>query len=631
MPKYKCCWVRRAANSARFCCCCQRLQSAWPSSCPPVAHECCRLGRNPVFPILTCTPHTHTHTHTCAHSQHKGQLDKAARENKELEERNCKLQVEVATLNNKMKVQKTQMAQLHDSYEAAFEEKTANMQDYVKELEDRWRSLSLAKFSSFSGATATAVSPEGTYMLKSSLTYEGSQDNKSGDVLTAPAQGPSCRSPQGRPQMEKAPLTPSRRRQAVIVSPWASRPSTPQSPPAVLCTQTSSENARGDVSLEQQNASLDLLLQMEGDIQSLQSALLSISTLLVSRGVIPAESTIEQITANEQVEGFKAQVASREDVDNIDLMQLQLSAIANLSAATLLLSSPHVDRSQQSLRFPSARANNRTPDVEVTSSLQSNVGESTPAGNDARLSAISTSISSAMPRGFKGERVESSDVQSGGNRYGAHANLSRKPGKPQPHQQPHATDESFQRALGRRNLSPFVIAFDTCSPGSGTRKDDQGHVLSSCKDEFAKLDDDIHSASERAAREERSRERESLLLSLTEFSPKTGAFPRHSTAGHGGWFVRSPVSRTEAAMTSSFGVWTGSPINAVGQRERHQSPTAPGEAQSQASRNKFLGIRPEVPSEDMQAVMARYCRLQCVTYRQRRHKLVLVECYLAPC
>jgi hypothetical protein len=321
--------------------------------------------------------------------------------------------------------------------------------------------------------------------------------------------------------MEKAPLTPSRRRQAVIVSPWASRPSTPQSPPAVPCMQTSSEDARGDVSLEQEKASLDLLLQMEGDIQSLQSALLSISTLLVSRGVIPGESAIEQGTADEetQVQGFKAQVASREDIDNIDLMQLQLSAIANLSAATLLLSSPHVDRSQQSLRFP-ARANNQTPrhpDVEVTSTLQSNVGESTPAGNDARLyAANSTSISTAMPRGFKSERVENSDVQSGGNRYGAHASLSRKPGKPQPHQQPHATDESFQRALGRRNLSPFVIAFDTCSPGLGTRQDDQGHVPSSCK-EFAKLDNDIHSASERAAREERSRERESLLFSFTEF------------------------------------------------------------------------------------------------------------------
>ena len=112
---------------------------------------------------------THTHTHTCAHCQHKEQLDKAARENKELEERNCKLQVEVATLNNKMKVQKTQMAQLHDSYEAAFEEKTANMQDYVKELEDRWRSLSLAKFSSFSGATATAVTIVSVAVLEAVL------------------------------------------------------------------------------------------------------------------------------------------------------------------------------------------------------------------------------------------------------------------------------------------------------------------------------------------------------------------------------------------------------------------------------------------------------------------------------
>jgi len=567
-----------------------------------------------------------THTHTCAQSQNKGQLDSAARENKELQERNCKLQVEVATLNNKMKVQKTQMAHLHDSYEAAFEEKMANMQEYVKKLEDRSRNLSQAKFSSFSGASATAVSPEGTYMLKSSLTFEGCQDNKSGDVLTAPAQGPSCRSPQGRPQMEKSPLTPSRRRQAVIVSPWASRPSTPQSLPAVPCTQTSSEDARGDVSLEQEKVSLDLLSQMEGDIQSLQSALLSISTQLVSRGCIPAESAIDQGTAGEerQKQGIMAQVASLEDIDNIDLMQLQLSAIANLSAATLLLSSPHMDRSQQSLRFP-VRANNleqstpRHPDVEVTSSLQSNVGVSAPAGNDARLYAVnSTSIPSAMPRGFKGERVESSNVQSGGNAYGAHASLSRKPGKPKPHEQPHATDESFQRALGSRNLSSFFIAFDTCSPGVGTREDDQGHVPSSCKDEFAKLDDEIHSASERAAREERSRERESLLLSLTEFSPKTGAFQRHSTAGNGGWFVRSPVSRTEAAVTSSFGVWTGSPINAVGQRERRQSPTAPGEAQPQASRNKFLGIRPEVPSEDMQAVMARYC----VTHRQRRQKNV---------
>ena len=143
-----------------------------------------------------------THTHTCAQSQNKGQLDSAARENKELQERNCKLQVEVATLNNKMKVQKTQMAHLHDSYEAAFEEKMANMQEDVKKLEDRSRNLSQAKFSSFSGASATAVSPEGTYMLKSSLTFEGCQDNKSGDVLTAPAQGPSCRSPQGRPPLE---------------------------------------------------------------------------------------------------------------------------------------------------------------------------------------------------------------------------------------------------------------------------------------------------------------------------------------------------------------------------------------------------------------------------------------------
>ena len=177
-------------------------------------------------------------------------------------------------------------------------------------------------------------------------------------------------------------------------------------------------------------------------------------------------------------------------------------------------------------------------------------------------------------------------------------------------------------------MSPFAIAFDTCSPGLGTRQDDQGHVPSSCKEEFAKNDDDIHSASERAAREERSRERESLLLSLTEFSPKVDAFQRHSTLGNGGWFVRSPVSRTQAAVTSSFGVWTGSPINAVGTRER-LSPTTPGEPQ--ASRNKFLGIRPEVPSEDMQAAMARYCRLQCVTHRQRPHKHVLVECFLVPC
>ena len=501
-----------------------------------------------------------TRTYSCAHFPREGQLDSAARRYKELEERNRKLQVEVASLNTKIKLKNAEMAQLHDSYEAAFEEKMANMQEYVKQLEDRLRNCSLAKLSSSSGGSATAVSPEGTYVLKSSLMYEGCQDV---DRLAA--------------------------------------------------TQTS-EEASGDVPWGQKDVSFHLLSQMEGSIQNLQCALSSISAQLISRGFIPVKpDTIQQGCAGEetQLQTFMPRVVLRGDTDNMDLTsEMQISAIANLSAATFVLSSPHVDHSDQSLRFsfwmlhvvvwadpsfqhfspslpPSSalsndcvhvfcRANNPMPphpDVEIGHRNQ--LAVPIPAECRAQLFAANSgqarggevSNSSAIP-GLRGERAKNADPQNGDSGYVAYAD------RPQMHHQPFTAGESLQMAHGRRKLSPFLVAFDTCSPGVGARQRD---VLSSYRDDFEKgvkagmQDDDIHSASERAAREERFRERESLLLSLTEFPRKAdssgspmsarsmhSAYQRHVGPPVGGGRSRSSeISLTEPALTSSFGVWTG--------------------------------------------------------------------------
>eukprot|EP00802_Teleaulax_amphioxeia_P003280 Tamp_03283.p1 GENE.Tamp_03283~~Tamp_03283.p1 ORF type:complete len:565 (-),score=66.16 Tamp_03283:718-2412(-) len=518
------------------------------------------------FMYLDAFVNAQTRTYSCAHFPREGQLDSAARRYKELEERNRKLQVEVASLNTKIKLKNAEMAQLHDSYEAAFEEKMANMQEYVKQLEDRLRNCSLAKLSSSSGGSATAVSPEGTYVLKSSLMYEGCQDV---DRLAA--------------------------------------------------TQTS-EEASGDVPWGQKDVSFHLLSQMEGSIQNLQCALSSISAQLISRGFIPVKpDTIQQGCAGEetQLQTFMPRVVLRGDTDNMDLTsEMQISAIANLSAATFVLSSPHVDHSDQSLR-----ANNPMPphpDVEIGHRNQ--LAVPIPAECRAQLFAANSgqarggevSNSSAIP-GLRGERAKNADPQNGDSGYVAYAD------RPQMHHQPFTAGESLQMAHGRRKLSPFQVAFDTCSPGVGARQRD---VLSSYRDEFEKgvkagmQDDDIHSASERAAREERFRERESLLLSLTEFPRKAdssgspmsarsmhSAYQRHVGPPVGGGRSRgSEISLTELALTSSFGVWTGSSFRAAVKHE----------TQPQAKRNEFWGIRPagtqSPPSEDMQTVMARMVR-----------------------
>ena len=85
-----------------------------------------------------------------------------------------------------LKAKHAEMTRLHDSYESALEEKLVGIQAYVQQLEDCVRCKALSNpTSSLHGnspsvvsclpptsGTATAVSPQGTYRLKSSLTYD---------------------------------------------------------------------------------------------------------------------------------------------------------------------------------------------------------------------------------------------------------------------------------------------------------------------------------------------------------------------------------------------------------------------------------------------------------------------------
>lgn len=116
------------------------------------------------------------------------QLGCVTLENQELSEAQIRLQNEVAKLNGKLKAKKAEMTNLHISYESAFEEKMTHMQEYVQKLERRLRDHSRAMFAAHSSPDnsapihrtspiiATAVSPQGTYTLKSSLTFNGDPD-----------------------------------------------------------------------------------------------------------------------------------------------------------------------------------------------------------------------------------------------------------------------------------------------------------------------------------------------------------------------------------------------------------------------------------------------------------------------
>jgi len=116
------------------------------------------------------------------------QLGCVTLENQELSEAQIRLQNEVAKLNGKLKAKKAEITNLHNSYESAFEEKMTHMQEYVQKLERRLRDHSRAMFTAHSSPDnsapirrtspiiATAVSPQGTYTLKSSLTFDGEPD-----------------------------------------------------------------------------------------------------------------------------------------------------------------------------------------------------------------------------------------------------------------------------------------------------------------------------------------------------------------------------------------------------------------------------------------------------------------------
>ena len=90
------------------------------------------------------------------------------------------LERENNNLNAALRQKSQEIAKLHDSYESAFEEKLVGIQDYARQLEESVRhhvlsgamGISADVNSNCASDTATAISPQGTYRLKSSLMFD---------------------------------------------------------------------------------------------------------------------------------------------------------------------------------------------------------------------------------------------------------------------------------------------------------------------------------------------------------------------------------------------------------------------------------------------------------------------------
>jgi hypothetical protein len=385
-----------------------------------------------------------------------GQLDAAKHENKKLSE--AKRGLKAA-----LKAKHAEMTRLHDSYESALEEKLVGIQAYVQQLEDCVRchalsnpppslhgnSPSVVSCLPPTSGTATAVSPQGTYRLKSSLTYD----------------------------------------------------------------------------IQEDMLSEDLLAEISNSVDKLADSIRGTCSKLMALGL---PSATQNGAGNDGLPNGK----SCGGVDG-DIAEMQLSAIQNVSAATLVLSSPHIDRfeslrlsphlSKSGLLFLT-RFSGRWDDVESSRRNEAERDEIAfsiirkhDQGQGARKPAQSGREFSNLSVAFDTCNAVASEAPFTQHADGSRNAFTPRRGPKDDSPKMYSDASAHARILSPRNASNAYVVGDERAWHIKQPQKSTGHWINgrlSSDLETQKDEGDLFSAQQKQARIERHLEREALLQSL---------------------------------------------------------------------------------------------------------------------